>query len=65
MSGSGSASYCRDVVVLLLVLVLVLDPFGNTLFFEYENEGDDEKISIGHIRHLPLMKFSIFNSGMS
>ena len=33
-------------LVVVLVLVLVLDPFGNGLhqlnFFDYENEDDDE-----------------------
>ncbi len=46
-----------DIVV---VLVLVLGPFGNGLhqlyFFDYENEDDDEdeKQSNRHFRRLPL-----------
>ena len=28
---------------------------SRTLFFDYENEDDDEKQSTGHFRHLPLM----------
>jgi len=43
---------------IVLVLVLVLDPFGNGLhqlyFFDYENEDDDEKQSNRHFRRLPL-----------
>jgi hypothetical protein len=59
VSGRGGAKCCWDVVVVLLVLVL--DPFGNGLhqlyFFDYENEDDDEdeKLSTGHFRHSPLM----------
>jgi hypothetical protein len=41
-----------------IVLVVVLDPFGNGLhqlyFFDYENEDDDEKQSNRHFRRLPL-----------
>jgi hypothetical protein len=45
---------------IVLVLVLVLDQFGNGLhqlyFFDYENEDDDEdeKQSNRHFRRLPL-----------
>ena len=57
VSGRGGAKYCWD-VVLVLLLVLVLDPFGTGLhqlyFFDYENEDDDEKQSNRHFRRLPL-----------
>ena len=58
VSGRGGAKYCWD-VFLVLLLVLVLDPFGTGLhqlyFFDYENDDEDEEQFICYFRYLSLM----------